>query len=456
MRKIFIALLLIASSYASANHDNLLDGSINKDNANSSNIIVAMITDVVPFIDNTDRERLTPEERFARSTQQAIETNKYQESINTDKEYTFRDKFKATFNEFVVGGRALSEMKYPKPDKSLPRDDRFVFSDSFKKLARENALSSDDERALMEQGIGNEQEFYLALAKLERRNKDQEIIKSMSKEKDMFLISMALLALAVLAFYFFKVTNKSKKSAKPKEKQEASISDFERAKREYLGRFNKRYKEQLAEDKLKKKKELDDFFRKKDADGNILEDDNECINEKCVKLDEYFSQQDSETTRRAKEATLRLLRKSKSPGLFSTIKYSKFLLKADTRFKDVYNFNMLNENKTEANLNILAFTVLFEEMRNNRKLPDEMEAIVYSIHDKCIFKPHLCPGGAELVDIEMYKILYSLYNQHRVRGEIPALAMVFAFYEAEENPLSKEDMKRFREEYSMSPIFTLD
>jgi hypothetical protein len=219
------------------------------------------------------------------------------------------------------------------------------------------------------------------------------------------------------------------------------MTDFEKARKEYIEDFNKRYE---------KKRELNGFFGNASSEHTATK----------KPTDSFDTQQDSETTRMAEEACLKLLRKisgpRKSPGLFSTIKYSKFLLKADTRFKDVYNFNMLNENKTEANLNILAFTVLFEEMRNNRKLPDEMEAIVYSIHDKCIFKPHLCPGGAELVDIEMYKILYFLYNQHRIRGEIPALAMVFAYYEAEENPLSKEDMKRFREEYSMSPIFTLD
>lgn len=46
------------------------------------------------------------------------------------------------------------------------------------------------------------------------------------------------------------------------------MDDFERARQEYLDDFNKR---------AKAKKDLDDWFRKKDEYGNVLEDDNDTL-----------------------------------------------------------------------------------------------------------------------------------------------------------------------------------
>lgn len=223
------------------------------------------------------------------------------------------------------------------------------------------------------------------------------------------------------------------------------MDDFERARQEYLDDFNKR---------AKAKKDLDDWFRKKDEYGNVLEDDNEDIEEEGItKPEKSEVATDAPLTVKTQEATFNFLQKMSRAT--SAIKYTKFLHNAELTFKDTYNFNMLNENKNENNLTLLGFTVLFEEMRNSRKTPDEMKGIISAIHEKSILRPTLAPAGVDFVNIRMYETIYNVYNQYRIRGDFPAVAMIFAFHEAENNPVSTEEMAQIRHEYSINPIFKL-
>ena len=143
-----------------------------------------MITDVEPFSTVDDNNRLPLEERLSNSLRVMREKREYNKA-QEKQDYTTADKLGASLREFGIGFRGMHERalslqsSYPST-KGLPRDDRFVFSDSFSQLIKDNKISTDDERALMEQGVGNEQEFYLARAKQERYNQDQEIIKDMS------------------------------------------------------------------------------------------------------------------------------------------------------------------------------------------------------------------------------------------------------------------------------------
>lgn len=143
-----------------------------------------MITDVVPFSTVDDNNRLPLEERVSNSLRVMRETQEYNKA-KKKQDYTTADKLGASLREFGIGFRSMHERalslqsSYPYT-KGLPRDDRFVLSDRYRQLIKDNKVSTDDSRALMEQGIGNEQEFYLARAKQERYNQDQEIIKDMS------------------------------------------------------------------------------------------------------------------------------------------------------------------------------------------------------------------------------------------------------------------------------------
>lgn len=143
-----------------------------------------MITDVEPFSTVDDNNRLPLEERLSNSLRVIRETQEYNKA-KEKQDYTTADKLGASLREFGIGFRGMHEKalslqsSYPST-KGLPRDDRFVFSNSFSQLIKDNKVSTDDSRALIEQGVGNEQEFYLARAKQERYNQDQEIIKNMS------------------------------------------------------------------------------------------------------------------------------------------------------------------------------------------------------------------------------------------------------------------------------------
>ena len=115
------------------------------------------------------------------------------------------------------------------------------------------------------------------------------------------------------------------------------MDDFERARQEYLDDFNKR---------AKAKKDLDDWFRKKDEYGNVLEDDNEDIEEEGItKPEKSEVATDAPLTVKTQEATFNFLQKMSRAT--SAIKYTKFLYNAELTFKDTYNFNMLDENKNE-------------------------------------------------------------------------------------------------------------
>ena len=57
----------------------------------------------------------------------------------------------------------------------------------------------------------------------------------------------------------------------------------------FMNETDENNESRIKAEKERRMKELDDFFRRKDENGNIIEDDDEYIKEKCHKLDNFFS-----------------------------------------------------------------------------------------------------------------------------------------------------------------------
>lgn len=137
------------------------------------------------FTINEDKFNTIPiEERLASSIKIADTTKQFQESLK-DPEPDIIDKTRAAFNEFVIGGRYMTEMAIQKKNiynlpNAQPIDPNFIFSDRFKELVKENGLSAADTRAMQEEGVGNEQEFFMARSAQNRYHEDQKVLEHMS------------------------------------------------------------------------------------------------------------------------------------------------------------------------------------------------------------------------------------------------------------------------------------
>lgn len=140
-------------------------------------------------------------------------------------------------------------------------------------------------------------------------------------------------------------------------------------------------------------------------------------------------------------------------GLFSWGKYTKIIVSAEKKFSDIYNFELLDEYKYIDSVMPLAFTVMFEEIRLNKMLPKDMKKIISGIRKSSPFKQFLIPGGQFLVDWNAYTKIYDGYNQYRIRGERPIVAMMFAMNEVGGEDISEDDKIEIREEYNRNPIY---
>jgi hypothetical protein len=133
-------------------------------------------------------------------------------------------------------------------------------------------------------------------------------------------------------------------------------------------------------------------------------------------------------------------------------KLTSYLVNAEKRFSDIYNFETPREHKVAEKIYPLAFTVAAEEARKEKLLGDDFLGALAAMSDTNLLAQFLKPVGNESVEWGVYDKIYDNYIEFRARGYRPIAAMMGAMESVEKN-VSEEELDAIEEAYEQSPFF---
>lgn len=136
-------------------------------------------------------------------------------------------------------------------------------------------------------------------------------------------------------------------------------------------------------------------------------------------------------------------------GIFSWFKWTKVLVSAEDKFRDIYNFELEDNLKVYNRVLPLAFTMVFEEMRINKVLPDDAMKILRTLRKDSPFYVFITPVGRNLVQWNEYKRVYANYLNERKAGLRPILSYMFSISEQ----VSDKEREEIIKEYQIKPIY---
>jgi len=119
----------------------------------------------------------------------------------------------------------------------------------------------------------------------------------------------------------------------------------------------------------------------------------------------------------------------KSITSFNPIKWAKYasiISRAETKFIDLYNFNIPNKFKTLKYITNLANTCLFEEIRKSKLSNNEFLELMAGMRNKGEFNSLIKPVDNNFFDFKNYGLIYTSYIEFRARRIKPYLAMIIS------------------------------
>jgi hypothetical protein len=140
--------------------------------------------------------------------------------------------------------------------------------------------------------------------------------------------------------------------------------------------------------------------------------------------------------------------------VFKWFKYTKIAVEMDELFRNIYNFHLPQENRTQNYLYLLGMTVVFETSRNHQFHPDDMTYLLKRLDPKnnALVQFVNPTGVSELVEWDAYERAYTSYNNFRAKGIRPAVATMLGYMSQDAN-VTQDVIDEYNVEYERVPVF---
>lgn len=141
--------------------------------------------------------------------------------------------------------------------------------------------------------------------------------------------------------------------------------------------------------------------------------------------------------------------------LFGWGKYTKLALAIDTKFRNVYNFHLSNNNKNQETTIAIAYAVTFEECRKNYLQAGDLEYLLKNLDKRNSTYMFLHQNLSEKdVDFNVQLNLYSKYNNFRAMSYKPLLSVILSLNELSDGPLDKEMINTIKIDYEKENLIS--
>lgn len=137
-------------------------------------------------------------------------------------------------------------------------------------------------------------------------------------------------------------------------------------------------------------------------------------------------------------------------------KYTRIIAKMNKEFTTTCNFYLHNQYRTEDMLRSIAFTIAFEEARQERLSPEKLSTILQVLIDSFSITYYIKPFGNNAADWESIENTYIKYIDFRAMDYKPLVSLTLAGIYCEGEILSQTKILEINKELSNNRILSLE